>query len=467
MLPYPAILDSVASGFPDARFTVVAVTPLKILEWHPGNGDPFTGLGHALDSMPVMDTLVAPLNNLSPAAMAFPGGWIGFIGYEAGRYVERLPQTVIADVGLPVARWAFYDSAAVYDAQSGEWTLVALDLSQARPDWPAVQSPARRLAIYDDLLAQSCGQFMESLPPPPPCQPIHNMTRSEYESKVARAIDYIAAGDIFQVNLARRETYPVQEPPVATYLRLRRTNPGAYAAYLKWPGHNTNASPGSSTHPQDMAILSSSPELFLRLSGREVLTRPIKGTRPRSTDRAKDRAYRQSLAVSPKDRAELAMIVDLERNDLGRVCEFGTIRVIADPSSPSSPYSLETHPTVHHLVGQVTGHLRRECNIVDLLRATFPGGSITGAPKVRAMEIIDELEPTERSVYTGAIGYISVNGSMMLNIAIRTLILANNRIHLYTGGGIVADSRPDDEYRETESKALGLRQALGISNEKE
>jgi len=175
-----------------------------------------------------------------------------------------------------------------------------------------------------------------------------------------------------------------------------------------------------------------------------------------------DAAYRAELAASEKDRAELAMIVDLERNDLGRVCEFGTVRVLAPAGPPADPYVLETHPTVHHLVATVAGRLAPACDVMDLTRACFPGGSITGAPKVRAMEIIDELEPTERSVYTGAIGYFGLDGSMMLNIAIRTMIHADGQVHVYAGGGIVADSVPEDEYDETQAKALGLCRSLGV-----
>jgi anthranilate/para-aminobenzoate synthase component I len=192
------------------------------------------------------------------------------------------------------------------------------------------------------------------------------------------------------------------------------------------------------------------------------VTRPIKGTRPRSTDPIADAANQAALCASSKDRAELAMIVDLMRNDLGRVCEFGSIRVVHRPDSPAAPYDLETHPTVHHLVATVTGSLAPDRDAIDLLRACFPGGSITGAPKVRAMEIIDELEPSERSVYTGAIGYFGLDGSMALNIAIRTIIAANGYNYIYAGGGIVTDSVPEDEYEETRAKVRGLCQALGI-----
>jgi para-aminobenzoate synthetase component 1 len=212
------------------------------------------------------------------------------------------------------------------------------------------------------------------------------------------------------------------------------------------------------------AVLSASPELFLDVRGDAVETRPIKGTRPRSADPVVDRAYRSELASSAKDRAELAMIVDLLRNDLGRVCAYGSVRVVtAARSDEAYPYVLETLPTVHHLVATLTGQLRPGKDVLDLLRACFPGGSITGAPKVRAMEIIDELEPTGRSVYTGSIGYFGVDGQAAFNIAIRTLIVADGRVHLHTGGGIVADSVPKAEYEETQAKALGLQRALGVA----
>lgn len=277
------------------------------------------------------------------------------------------------------------------------------------------------------------------------------MTQHQYLQMVERARAYIAAGDIFQVNLARREIWRVAEPPLSTYLRLRQVNPAGYAAYLGW-----NEPDGRNT-----AILSASPELFLDVRGREVVTRPIKGTRPRSVDPVLDAALQAELLESHKDRAELAMIVDLERNDLGRVCEYGSVRVMG--METGQPYQLETHPTVHHLVSTVSGRLRRECDAIDLLRATFPGGSITGAPKIRAMQIIQELEPTDRSVYTGSIGYFGLSGTASFNIAIRTLICTGDLAHIYAGGGIVADSVPEDEYRETQAKALGLRRALGVS----
>jgi para-aminobenzoate synthetase component 1 len=346
---------------------------------------------------------------------------------------------------MPVARFGLYDSAAVHDAVSDSWSIVVADHPSFPEDRPSVDARFRQWKeIFNTAGAHS-------LPAPPEQdEPQHNMSYAQYLQMVRQGREYIAAGDIFQVNLARRESYPVQEPPLETYLRLRRTNPGAYAAFVAW-GNN-----------HEKAIISASPELFLQLHDRRVLTRPIKGTRPRLNDPQVDAAYRQELAESVKDRAELAMIVDLERNDIGRVCEFGSVQVICPDDSPAKPYALEAHPTVYHLVADVTGRLRKDVDAVDLLRACFPGGSITGAPKVRAMEIIDELEPSERGVYTGAIGYLGLNGDMMMNIPIRTMIASCGQLHIYAGGGIVADSVPEEEYTETQAKALGLCRALGL-----
>jgi len=448
----PVVLDSAAVGLPASRYTIIACRPDAVLETPPGGPDPFAALRRVCDPA---DGCPAPAGG---PPLPFVGGWIGFLAYEAGCYIESLPASAIRDIDLPVARFAFYPAAAIHDAHTGSWTLVAAQTA-AGAECPGDRRPADRLAFYQHLLIEAAGLDQENPPPaPPPSAEDHNLSVDEYLRMVQAAREYIAAGDIFQVNLARRETLTLREPPVNTYLRLRRANPGAYAAFLAWGDLAT----GMPT-PRLRAILCSSPELFLQLDRQgRVVTRPIKGTRPRSPDPRLDQALRAELAASPKDRAELAMIVDLERNDLGRVCAYGSVRVLCPPDSPARPYELESHATVHHLVATVTGRLAPGRSRIDLLRACFPGGSITGAPKVRAMEIIDELEPTQRSVYTGAIGWLGLDGSMMLNIAIRTLIVDAGCIHLHAGGGIVADSQPLAEYEETAAKAEGMRVALGL-----
>jgi para-aminobenzoate synthetase component 1 len=278
---------------------------------------------------------------------------------------------------------------------------------------------------------------------PPEAIPFHpTMPCAEYESLVRRAQEYIAAGDIFQVNLAHRFTAPWsghETGALGFYARLREHSPAPYAALLCTP---------------QRIIASSSPELFLEINGRTITTRPIKGTRARGTDPGADTAAARDLAGSAKERAELIMITDLERNDLGRVCDYGTISV-------TDLLKLERHAQVHHMVSTVTGRLRENVTHIEALRACFPGGSITGAPKKRAREIIAELEPIPRGLYTGAIGYIDFNGHTQFNIAIRTAILERHArlAHFHAGAGIVADSSPAAEWQETLWKAAGLLRA--------
>jgi len=318
---------------------------------------------------------------------------IGYFAYDLKNGLEHLPSNATDDLGLPDCWFGFYDHVT---------TLSLSDESLACDSNPTL-SPAVQA----------------------------NFSRAQYIAAVRRAKEYIADGDIYQVNLSQRFQCEVDTTAPAVYLALRAANPASYCAYLDIG---------------DAQLLSSSPECFLDIRGRHVTTRPIKGTRPRSSDP-------QELLVSPKDNAELLMIVDLERNDLGRVCEFGSVRV-------PELARVETYATVHHLVATVTGQLRPEVSHLDCLRACFPGGSITGAPKIRAMEIIDELEPHARGVYTGAIGYFAPDGTSQFNIAIRTIVQQGRRLTFHAGGGIVADSDPGAEYEETMAKAQGIFNAL-------
>jgi len=258
---------------------------------------------------------------------------------------------------------------------------------------------------------------------------------------VSRVREYIAAGDVFQVNLSQRLEGDLTVSPYELYRRLRQVNPAPFASYLNFNG---------------VTIVSASPERFLKVRGDLVETRPIKGTRPRGHNPIEDAALAQELVHSIKDRAENVMIVDLERNDLGRVCRYGTVKV-------TELAILETFPTVFHLTSTIIGRLRQDKGVVDLLKASFPGGSITGAPKVRAMEIIDELEPTKRSVYTGSIGYLSFTGDLDINIVIRTFLVKDSKVYFQVGGGIIYDSDPAGEYQETMDKAKALIQALKLA----
>ncbi len=441
--PYPVMLESAAADPRYGRYTVIACRPREIITLR--NGRLLDSTGRELHGETVPQALRSALGFIRASGTApvpYGPGWIGYIGYEFGRHLERLPERAERDTSLPDLHLAFYDATAVYDALEKRWTLT----------WLAFDEPnhkGRESAEVLRAMLQSAGEGTQvASPGAPGCHPQtewdkvlkvnSNFSPEEYRLAVARCIDYIAAGDIFQVNLSQRFTVADAPPPPAIYKTLRQRNPAWYSAMLLF---------------DDSAVISSSPELFLRLRGREVLTRPIKGTRRRTGVADEDAAAAAELLASEKDNAELAMIIDLLRNDLGRVCRYGSVRV-------AERRELEAHPTVFHLVGSVVGELRDGVEVADLLAATFPGGSITGAPKIRAMEIIDEIEPVARGVYTGSIGYIGADGNCELNIAIRTIVWDRRSAHIQVGGGIVADSTPEGEYAETLDKARAVLEAI-------
>ncbi len=361
----------------------------------------------------------------------FLSGGIGYLAYELGRLIERLPGRAVDDLGLPEMAFGFYDQVVAYDHVSGETWLATSTASgeglTAEERWErardalAASPPAYEGNGNGRDVDFSCG-----------------FTRPDYLEAVRRVKEYILAGDIYQANLSQRFSAPISEHPWAIYRRLRRLNTAPFSAYL-------NFGP--------VQVCSSSPERFVRIDGDRVETRPIKGTRHRGRDAAEDRRLAEELLASPKDRAELSMIVDLERNDMGRVCSYGSVQV-------EEHAVIESYATVHHLVSTVAGQLHPGRDVVDLLRASFPGGSITGAPKIRSMEIIDELEPTARSIYTGCIGYLGFDGRADLNIAIRTMLVKGPQAFFQVGGGIVADSVPEDEYQETLDKGEAIFHTL-------
>lgn len=373
----------------------------------------------------------------SDGPVPFDGGAVGFIGYGAGRAFESLPNNARRDVQLPQLYWAFYDEfLAFHRGKEAFWHITAR-VPEELPAPERPQSPvdslideADSIPSYDAESLVVDGSGVES-----------DTGEEKFESMVRTAKSYIEAGDIYQVNLSRRLAVHDVGNPAAVYMRLRQANPAPYSGYIGHP---------------DFAVLSSSPELFLRRRGRNIETRPIKGTRPRGSDKEENRQRKRELRNSEKDLAELHMIVDLERNDLGRICEYGSVRT-------EDLHRVETFANVHHLVGTVSGTLRSDVEICDILEATFPGGSITGAPKIRAMEIIDELEPTQRQVYTGSMGWIGHDGDLELNICIRTLEWTDQSLYFQVGGGIVADSVPSDEFQETQDKAKGMLDALGMA----
>lgn len=358
-----------------------------------------------------------------PTALPFMGGAIGYFGYDLARRIEKLPSHARDVEAIPDMAVGIYDWAVVVDhTQRASWLVGA-------------GRDAQTNAIWDELIA-----LFSDAPRVTARRPFQvgsiscNFTPDSYRQAFSRVQHYIRAGDCYQVNLAQRFAAEVSGDHWLGYQALRRLNPAPYSAFLNFPGAR---------------ILSSSPERFLEVKQGRVETKPIKGTRPRAAAPEADSALARELRDSTKDRAENLMIVDLLRNDLGKVCVPGSVAV-------PRLFEIESFATVHHLVSTVTGCLIDSIDAVSLLRAVFPGGSITGAPKIRAMEIIEELEPNRRGIYCGAIGWLGFNGDMDANIAIRTMVSSDNSLRFWAGGGLVADSRVDDEYQECLDKASAM-----------
>ena len=389
------------------------------------SGDPFDALREILNRF----------QSQTPSAdLPFIGG-VGYLGYPLRCFIEELPSSTHNDLKLPDCYFAFYDAVVAFDHLSNQVYLCQSNVNDGFSNRHKQQVENFRSILQSGTRysQRRCESLRCDFPHFTKYPIKSNFSKSDYISTVQRAKAYIASGDVYQVNLSQRLSTSTDLPPPGLYARLRQLSPVPYGAYL---------------HCGDFQVLSASPERFLHFSpsNRTVETRPIKGTRPRGLTPALDCKLAAELLHSEKDLAELLMIVDLERNDLGRVCEIASIHV-------PERVALESYSNIHHLVATVRGTLRRDADRIDLLKSCFPGGSITGAPKIRAMELIDELEPTDRSVYTGAIGYFGFDGTMDLNIAIRTCILKEGRAYFHVGGGIVADSEPEAEYQETLDKA--------------
>jgi len=449
--PYFSFLDSGSGVYKDdlGRYSFLAVDPFLVVKnkgksiWimkkggvDNKKGNPFNTLRQILNDLNIGPTP----SDLPP----FLGGGIGYLSYDLCHFIEKLPSTGKDDINAPDLFIVFYDQVLIVDHLLNKSFVAAIALpgDKARLD--------EKLKKFKEDLLKNLNSPPDPIPNLAPgkiasFQPLRirsNFTKLSYLKAVERAKEYISAGDIYQVNLSQRLQTNLRVSPAELYQRLRIINPAPFSAYLNFG---------------EIVVASSSPERFLKVTGRCVQTRPIKGTRPRGKNKEEDKKLARELLKSEKDRAELIMIVDLERNDLGKVCEYGSVRV-------KDLVKLEAYPTVFHTVSTVEGRLYPGKDIVDLLRATFPGGSITGAPKVRAMEIIDELEPTKRNVYTGALGYFGFNGAMDLNIVIRTFLIKENKVFFQVGGGIVADSDPEKEYQETLDKAKALIQSLQKEN---
>lgn len=376
---------------------------------------------------------------LIPDLPSFIGGAVGYFGYEMRHLIENVPGKGIDDLEIPDCIFCFYDLIFIFDYLKRK-TYIS---SSGFPENGRLREIKAKKRLTEVLAKLSQISYNSSMHNSQFAIRNHvniasNFIQEKYLEAVRVAKEYICAGDIYQVNLSQRLTANLFIPEFELYKNLKNLNPAPFACFLDL---------------KDVIIASASPERFLQVEGGNVVTRPIKGTRPRGKTKYEDLKLKNELKSSPKDKAELVMIVDLLRNDLGKVCKFGSVKV-------RELIKLETHPTVFHTVGIISGTLKPDNDRFDLLKACFPSGSITGAPKIRAMEIIDELEPTKRHIYTGSIGYLSFTQGMDLNIAIRTFVIKNNKVYFHVGGGIVADSLPQDEYNETLHKGKALIEAL-------
>ncbi|HEV2179168.1 MAG TPA: aminodeoxychorismate synthase component I [Gemmatimonadaceae bacterium] len=467
-LPYLLFLDSATHAHArDAaardRYSFLAADPAIVvrckagraerLDYRDGSRTPVEGHSLAEIRRLVQPFHADPLPDLPP----FQGGAAGYIAYDWGSVLERLPTPRYDDLSIPDVVLGLYDCVVAWDHDANRAWIVSTGLpdegrSRGERARLRLTDIARRLAAVPGTasggqhvphrraaIARAPSYPVRDVAAAAPVGLRSSFTHRGYLDAVTRVREYIVAGDIFQANVSQRLEAPLRESSWSLYQRLRAVNPAPFAAYLAF---------------EELHVLSASPERFLRLDDtRRVEARPIKGTRPRGVHPVHDAALGRALADSAKDRAENLMIVDLLRNDLSRVCAPRSVRV-------PELFALEHYSTVHHLVSTVTGELEAGCDAVDLLTATFPGGSITGAPKVRAMEIIAELEPSRRGVYCGSIGYIAVTGVMDTSIVIRTYQALDDTVYFSVGGGIVADSDPEQEYRETLDKARALIDAL-------
>lgn len=430
--PWSMLLDSAASQHVNSRFDILVARPVATLVYQKGEltqteqdqsqllqMDPFGALQQLTNRYFPHQTKPAEQQNLP-----FIGGALGYFSYDLGSVIEPVPQAFDTGALLPDMAIGIYLWALILDKQQQQLWYVDYR-GDAKQQWETtsklfatVQQPAT-FALTSDWHA--------------------NMDKPSYGQKFDQVQSYLRSGDCYQINLAQRFSASYSGDEWQAYLTLRSKNAAPFSAFLRLP---------------QGAVLSLSPERFLQLKAGQVETKPIKGTRPRFADPELDQQSAAELQAAPKDRAENVMIVDLLRNDLGKHCVPGTVKVPA-------LFAIESFPAVHHLVSTITGTLSPSADACDLLRGAFPGGSITGAPKVRAMQIIAELEPNSRSVYCGAIGYINSNGDMDTNIAIRTLVLAQGQAYCWAGGGIVADSEVNAEYEETFHKVNKILPLLG------
>ncbi len=465
------ILDSAMDEKKLGRYSFISSNPFKVLKYKNTTENPLDNLQNELNKYKVENNTHLP----------FVGGAVGYLSYDLGNYIEKLPRTAVDDTDVYDLYFGLYDWVIVVDHLENKTYIATpdLDIKKEEEIIKYVEKKINNATLIG--IDSICYEEKE-------VEKIRlksNFTKKEFEDAVRKVQDYIKQGDIYQANLTQRFSGKTTLSSYELYRDLRRFSPAPFGAFLNFEYSN---------------ILSNSPERFIKCIDNKVETRPIKGTRPRGKNKEEDLKLQEELRNSEKDRAELLMIVDLERNDIGRISKIGSVKVpeknkeedlklqeelrnsekdraellmivdlerndigrISKIGSVKVPelFVIEPYANVNHLVATVVGELDDDKDCIDAIKATFPGGSITGAPKIRAMEIIDELEPTQRNVYTGSIGYIGFNGDMDLNIAIRTIIKQDDNVYFQVGGGMTWDSNPEDEYQETLDKAQSIMKAL-------
>jgi len=440
--PYGVLLDSASGSNGLGECSIIAFEPFLVFKskgnavniWTRGHSQKLTG-----DPLEHLRSVFRRYGHGWNCGLPFAGGGIGYFSYDLCGLLERVEDRREDELCIPDIMFCFYNAAIITNHAANKTYVAASSTGQDKP------------YCLEEKLDAICAELEESannadgaptdngLPLRFRAPLVSNFTREQYCDMVMAAKEYIRNGDIYQVNLSQRfKTIMDTAHSFSLYKKLRRLNPAPFSAYLDF---------------EDVKVLSTSPERFIKIRNGIIETRPIKGTRPRGKTLEEDVVLGRDLLASEKDRAELTMIIDLERNDLGKVCEIGSVRV-------KRLFEVESYATVHHLVSTIEGKLKPGVDAIDCIRAAFPGGSITGAPKIRAMEIINELEPARRGIYTGSIGYMGFDGNCDLNIAIRTVIAKGNEVFYNVGGGIVWDSVPEKEYQETLDKGEALMRAL-------
>jgi anthranilate synthase component 1 len=421
----PAFLLESAEQGRLGRYSFLGFSPHRTLRWSLGDdGDPYRAAAELVEGY-----RLAAGEDLPP----FAGGAVGFFGYDLVRTVEELPEPNPDPLGLPDMALMVCELMLAFDHLKHELSVIAFPLGDGSDP--------------DALIAKARAALRESVPAPEPREPAaapefeSNMSREEFEANVSRIVEYIHAGDAYQVVPSQRFSAPAPAEAFSIYRGLRTINPSPYMYFLDF---------------EDFQIAGASPEPLVKVSGRRVETRPIAGTYPRGASEDEDRQRAERLLADPKERAEHVMLVDLGRNDLGRVCEYGSVSV-------DELMIVETYSHVLHIVSSVSGTLREDVSAIDALRAGLPAGTLSGAPKVRAMEIIDELEPHKRGSYGGAIGYLGFGGDLDTAIHIRTVVVKDGQAHVQAGGGTVADAKPDYEYEESVNKARAVLQAIELA----